>query len=79
MLVSGFADVQDKIVDTAARFSKDLSGLQQVAIYAHRVLENGLTEVQYDNGTCVLVNYGTQPVTYRGVTVGADDFCVVQG
>ena len=77
VLVSGFADVQEKIVDTTARFAETFDGLQRVAIYAHRVLENGLVEVQYDNGTSVLVNYGAQPIDYRGVTVAATDFCVV--
>ena len=78
VLVSGFADVQEKIIETSARFADTLGGLQRVAIHTHRVLDNGLTEVTYDNGASVLVNYGTQPIAYRGVTVGASDFCVVK-
>lgn len=79
VLVSGFTDVQEKIADTAKQFTEAFGDLRQVAIHAHQVLENGLVEVQYENGTSVLVNYGTESITYRGVTVGASDFCVVQG
>jgi hypothetical protein len=37
----------------------------------HKILENGVRVVTYENGTVIYINYGASAQTVDGVSVGA--------
>lgn len=78
VLVSGFEDVEEKIVETVKQFQTSFSSLSKVAMVSHELKENGLTQVVYENGTTVLINYSADAVVDNEVTVAAKSFVVVQ-
>ena len=61
--------------DTIIRYDRELRALWEMTgdacITGHRVLDCGVTRVEYSNGVVVLVNYSPEDVTVGGVTVGA--------
>ncbi len=78
VFVSKFEDIQSRIEDTVTEFNEKLGVVQKAAITSHNVLDSGLTEVVYDNGATVLVNYSSNPIPYHDITVEAESFTVVQ-
>lgn len=70
-------------IDTAAkdyqRVSEALEGLGSQLIIRHEILDKNVTRTVYENGSEIYVNYGSEPVTYDGVTIGAKDFAVRKG
>lgn len=66
--VSSYATCYEEIVDTYNRYAQDFSGIVDQRITLHQ--RNGdLVTVEYEDGTTVLFNYGTQPAEISGMTV----------
>ena len=61
--------------DTIIRYDRELRRLWEMTgdacITGHRVLEGGVSRVEYSNGIVVYVNFGSEDVTVGGVTIGA--------
>ncbi len=78
-----FSTHYERWAQTAAedytKASSVLNGLQNCCITNHQKLADKVYMTTYDNGTSVIVNYGTTDYTYNSVTAAASDFAVVQG
>ena len=64
---------------TIARYQKDMAGLNSIRMTGHKTVKENVTASYYEDGTCVLVNYGTEPAEVEGHTVPARDYLVVRG
>ena len=61
------------------RANEALGPLQALQMVSNRTLEGGVKETAYEDGTRILVNYGTKDAVVSGVTVPAEDFVVIKG
>ena len=43
-------------------------------IRAHATLAEGVRVTRYENGVDIVVNYGDEPYTHAGITVGPKDY-----
>lgn len=66
---------QDQIADTAA-FFQPLARLSDQLITGHERLSDSLSVTVYEDGTSVLVNYGSEPAEIMGITVDARSYAV---
>ncbi len=60
------------------RVNEAVGDLQGLLIIGHEKLSDDVYCTTYENGTKVIVNYGTQDVQYEGKTVSAQDFLVLK-
>ncbi len=70
-----YSSQYDVFKDTIIRYDNELRALAEKTkdsnIVDHRILENGVRAVTYENGTVIYINYGSSAQTVDGVSVGA--------
>ncbi len=76
---SEYTVYRDQIIDYYTELKTVNEAIQGSFITAHKVLENGLTQVSYDNGVTIYINYSEKEVTMNGMTVPALGYQVVAG
>ncbi len=68
---------KERAIQIATRYQADMAGLNQSRIVGHMTLPLGVKMTEYDNGTRVYVNYGTEDYTLAdGTVVPARDYLV---
>ena len=75
---TAFSDFEDDIVDVYAYVSAIYEDVAEGKIVSRTMLTNGVTQIDYDHGVTLYVNYRSQPYTVNGVTIGALDVEVVR-
>ena len=70
--------VRDDCIAVMARYAEDMKGLNGLRITGHRVLDNGLTVTEYEDGTRVYVNYTEGALEADGITVETRSYRVVR-
>lgn len=60
------------------RIALSQKGLVNLGITDHEYLTDSVTKTVYEDGTTVLVNYGSTPYSYGGKTVGEKDFIYIK-
>ncbi len=76
---ASFENASQTALDAIARYQTDMAGLNAIRMTGHETVAENVTATYYENGTCVLVNYGTAPAEVDGHTVAARDYLVVRG
>ncbi|MBQ8639895.1 MAG: hypothetical protein IJ468_12085 [Lachnospiraceae bacterium] len=70
-------------IDQAAQSWKEvnevLGSLQGQIIRKHEIMQENVVRVTYEDGTEIWINYGSEDVTLKGVTVNAKDYAVEKG
>lgn len=74
-----FAGWKDRMLEIYSRYQKEMGGLFNQEITAHKILDNGIRCTTYENGTKVYVNYTyTEYSDENGLTIPARDYLVVK-
>jgi len=68
----------DDVVEEYKRVHRALGDLEHLFMVGHRALAAEVYETTYEDGTRVIVNYGSEPYVDEEVTVGPLDFAVVR-
>jgi len=63
---------------SAAFTTGDLKDVRNALIMKHECIAPDVYRVQYDNGSVVYVNYGSEDAAADGLTVPAMDYLVVK-
>jgi hypothetical protein len=75
---TAFSDFENDIVDVYAYVSAIYKDVAEGKIVSRTILTPGVTQIQYDHGVILYVNYRSQPYTVNGVTIRARDVEVVR-
>lgn len=73
---SYFGNLEDFIVENYHYVNEALQFVRGEAIIGREVVQEGVVVVSYRNGVEIIINYTTQDVTYKGITVKALDYAV---
>lgn len=76
---TNFLDWQSRIEWSYQVVSEGLDKVWGHSIVSHKCLQNGLIQVDYNNGVSILLNYTQKPLSYDGVKVEAKWFTVIGG
>lgn len=76
---TNFLDWQSRIEWSYQVVSEGLDKVWGHSIVSHKCLQNGLIQVDYNNGVSILLNYTQKPLSYDGVKVEAEWFTVIGG
>ncbi|MBQ3761990.1 MAG: hypothetical protein II875_08270 [Clostridia bacterium] len=69
---------KEDMLSMAARYQKEMAGLNSKRIVGHEFLTADVTKTVYEDGTFVLVNYSEADYEYNGSVVPARDYAVVR-
>ena len=75
---TAFSDFDDDIVNVYSYLSAIYDEIVGGNIVLRTILAPGVTQIQYDHGVVLYVNYRSQPYTTNGVTISAFDVEVVR-
>lgn len=71
-----YSTYRDTIVEYDEELREVAAAVDGAFIIDHEKMDNGVTEVTYDNGVVIYVNYSEQDVTVDGITVEAMSYKV---
>lgn len=71
-----FANWKDTAAETYREVNAALKSVQNEAIVKHEILDENVRRVTYNDGTEILINYGSEPATVGGLTVPARGYAV---
>ena len=76
---TNFSDWQPQIEQAYRMVSEGLGAVWGHSIVSHQGLQNGLIQVEYDNGVRIYLNYTDKPLAADGITVESGWFSVIGG
>jgi hypothetical protein len=71
-----FTNWKDTAAETYREVNAALKSVQNEAIVKHEILDENVRKVTYNDGTEILINYGSEPATVGGLTVPARGYAV---
>ena len=74
---TAYDDFKEDIQDVYAYVSQALDPVLGAKVIRRLVLQTGVTQVDYDNGVTLYINYRSTPVTVQQVTIAGLDYEVV--
>lgn len=74
-----YKDWEKEITSWYQSYNEALGDVQDQFIMDHRMLDEGVFETIYENGKRIVVNYNKHAYTTNGMTIGAEDFVVLEG
>jgi len=74
-----FSRWEDEIFEMYSRFNYFWGHVWDATMYNHEILPGDVRRVTYDNGVVVLINYSREYREVDGVTVGPEDFVILNG
>lgn len=74
-----YTDWQPQIKESYQVISEGLSNVWGHSIMTHKCLQEGLIQVEYDNGVRIYLNYTDKPLSANGVMVKPGGFAVTEG
>lgn len=74
-----YADLRDKVLETAIRYQSAMKGLNRLRIVGHEYESEDVKVTTYEDGTKVYVNYGEADYDCDGICVKACDYAVKGG
>ena len=74
LYASVYGGWKDTMIEMHGTLNRALAGLATVPIRAHATLADGVRVTRYENGVDIVVNYGDEPYTHAGITVGPKDY-----
>lgn len=73
-----YSDIKDNITEDAAKISELMKKVNGAAIKSHKILQSGVRETVFENGTAVYVNYGDTAGSTPHGTVEAHNYLVLE-
>ena len=70
---------KNNIVTDVKKIESDLGSTADQFIVGHKILSEGVTQTEYENGVKVIVNYSFLDYDSDGIKVGARDYIVIGG
>ena len=74
-----YSGLKDEIIENCNRLKSYYDCIKDSAIVSHNILDSGVRETVFDNGTRVFVNYNSAPAMCPLGEVAACDFIVKEG
>ncbi|MBR2824458.1 MAG: hypothetical protein IKE24_12340 [Clostridia bacterium] len=76
---SGYTYWKDQLIPMICRYQQEMKGLNRLRITGHRQLAEEVTVTEYEDGTKVYVNFGSEDYPVGNVLVPARDYTVERG
>lgn len=73
-----YGDWIDQAAEDYQKVASVLAGLEGQQIVQHEIIDENVRITTYEDGTEIIVNYGSNAAEVNGTTVGAMDFAVVK-
>lgn len=74
---TAYDDFKTDITDVYAYVSGALDFVQGASVIQRDMLTTGVTQIDYDNGVSLIVNYRSEPWTNDGISVAGQDYEVI--
>jgi hypothetical protein len=74
---TAYSDFKTDITDVYAYVSGALDFVQGASVIQRDMLTTGVTQIDYDNGVTIVVNYRSEPWNQNGITVAGQDYEVI--
>ena len=76
---SGYAYWKEQVLSMVQRYQREMKGLNRQKIVNHDQLAEEVTMTEYEDGTRVYVNFGSEDYAGDGIAVPARDYLVERG